>query len=209
MGFGILFIGYIFTVFDTGIMYIDSISSVFMQVLRFIGYGITCIGCFRLSRYIKKCSLAFSSALFLSILSALDTVFHCLTVYSSVSIPLPVRTVLFVLFAFVYAYFQFFLLKGLCDITEQTSLSKENKRSKALFNITMFFCLLNVVASTGILSPMADIRYVLYVIVTIANAYNIFTCYMWIGLPEPEEKEEQDGARVSEKEKKHDKKRKK
>lgn len=210
MGFGILFIGYLFTVFDTGILFIDSISVVFMQCLRLFGYAVVCIGCYKLSRYIKKFSVAFSSSLFLALLCVTDTVLHCLTVYGNVNIHVSLRTVIFVLYAFVYAYFHFYMLKGLCDITKETSLVKENKRSISLFNLTMMFCVLNLIASTGISETLTSVRYIIYVILTLANAYNVFTCYIWIGLPESEEDEtEKDTGELPKKEKKYDKKRKK
>ena len=65
MGFGILFLGYIFTVFDTGPLFIDSISSVFMQGFRLLGWLLVAVGSIKLSRYIKKFSYARTAAIFI------------------------------------------------------------------------------------------------------------------------------------------------
>lgn len=197
MGFGILFLGYIFTVFDTGTLFIDSISSVFMQGFRLLGWLLVAVGSFKLSRYIKKFSYARTAAAYLFSTSLGLTVHHILKVYFNVSIHVAVGTALLMLYAIGYFIFHFYALGGLSDITAEVGLEKENKRSKSLFVITMLFCAVNLVAYTGISEQVSSLRYILFCIVTVLNSYHIYTCYMWICLPK--DKELDDGKEAKEK----------
>lgn len=190
MGFGLLFLGYLFTVFDTGIMYIDSISVVFMQALRLFGWVIAFIGCVKLSKYVPKMKNASMCAVSLAIASAFDTVLHCATTYGKINIPTSLRTIIFVLYALFYFAFHFYMIGGLCDVTSSTGLVKENKRSKLLFYVCMFFSAVNLVACLGLWDALISLRYLMFVVITLAVSFHLFTCYMWIGLPEPEENED-------------------
>ncbi len=193
MGFGLLFLGYVFTVFDTGILYIDSIAVVFMQVFRAFGWAVAFFGCLKLSAYIQKMKTACMCTACLGILSVADTVLHCITTYGGISVDTALRTVVFVLYALFYFAFHFYMLGGLCDITLSTGLVKENKRSKTLFSVSMFFCAVNLVSCLGLWDALISLRYLLFVAVTLVIAFHIFTCYMWIGLPEEEKGENDDG----------------
>lgn len=183
MGFGILFLGYIFTVFDTGILYIDSISVVFMKALAIIGWLLVTVGCKKLSAYIEKFYMAYVSSSSLFILSTADVTCHCLLTYGGIEVSTVLRTVIYMLYALVYCAFHFYTLGGLKDVTADTGLEKENKRAKKLFYVTMFFCMVNIVSYLGLSDELTAVRYLLFVIVTVMNAAFIYTCYMWICLP--------------------------
>lgn len=198
MGFGLLFLGYIFTVFDTGILFIDSISAVFMQGFRILGWLLVTGGSFKLSCYINKFFYARAAAAGLFSLSLADTVCHIMTVYLDIPISVYIRTVIFMLYAMAYFMFHFYALGGLCDITAEVGLEKENKRAKKMFLITMVFCAVNLVSYIGISDILTSARYVLFVFVTVLNAFLIYTCYMWICLPKDKEVSQQ----ASQKEKK-------
>ncbi len=192
MGFGLLFLGYIFTVFDTGILFIDSISAVFMQCFRIFGWILITAGSFKLSRYINKFFYARMAAATLFSLSLADTACHIMTVYCGVSISVYIRTAIFMLYAMAYFLFHYYALGGLCDITAEVGLEKENKRAKKMFVVTMIFCAVNLVSYIGISDILTSARYILFVIVTAANAFLIYTCYMWICLPKDKELAEED-----------------
>lgn len=184
MGFGILFLGYIFTVFDTGILFIDSISSVFMQAFRLLGWFLVAIGSYKLSHYIDKFYYARIAAVSLVSICLADTACHVMTVYLSTPIAVWLRTAIFILYAAAYFLFHYYSFGGFADVTADTGLEKENKRAKKLFVANMVFCAVNLVAYTGISELLTSARYVLFLLMTVINAAFIYTCYMWICLPE-------------------------
>ncbi len=189
MGFGILFLGYIFTVFDTGILFIDSISVVFMQGLRLFGWILVTAGSFKLSRYIGKFHYARMASASLFSLSLIDSVCHIMTVYFDTPVSVLVRTVIFMMYAMAYFMFHFYALGGLCDITAEVGLEKENKRAKKLFLLSMAFCAVNFVAYIGLSDALTSIRYILFLIITVLISAFIYTCYMWICLPDENEED--------------------
>ncbi len=189
MGFGILFLGYIFTVFDTGILFIDSISVVFMQGLRLFGWFLVTFGSFKLSRYISKFYPARIASTSLFSISLADSACHIATVYFDIPVPAFLRTLVFMTYATSYFIFHFNALKGLCDITADVGLEKENKRAKKLFVLSMSFCAVNFVAYIGLSDALTSIRYILFLIITVLISAFIYTCYMWICLPDENEED--------------------
>ena len=184
MGFGILFLGYIFTVFDTGILFIDSISVVFMKALSILGWIIVTVGCGKLSKYIEKFYMAKAASATLFILSAGDVVCHCLVTYKGIEISIVLRTVIYLLYAMTYFLFHFYLFGALKDVTADTGLEKENKKAKKLFYLNTVFCAVNFVSYLGISDTLTAVRYLFFIFITVVNAAFIYTCYMWICLPE-------------------------
>ncbi len=187
MGFGILFTGFIFTVFDAGTMYADSLSYLFMIGLCFIGWTVASAGCVRLKSYLPKMrDASFCSALLAAF--TLCRLAICTLKHFDPSAPqflTRTASVLSVLCALTYGAFMFFALTSIRRICNETELPKLARRAERMRTVMMVFSSFDVVASLqlptigDILSP---IRFIFYVITVLMNAGLIFKCYMLICL---------------------------
>lgn len=187
MGFGILFIGFIFTVFDAGTLYADSLSYLFMIGLCFIGWVVTAAGCSKLKTYLPKMKNASLCASTLAALTLCRLVIYGLRYLNSAAptILTRVASVLTVLCALVYGIFMFFSLTALGRICAETELPKLSRRADRMRLVMMVFSSFDVVASLQLPNVgdyLSPIRFIFYVITVLINAQLIFRCYMWICL---------------------------
>lgn len=188
MGFGISFIGYLFTVFDMGNLAENSLSMIITQILTVIGYLILLIGLDRLGRYIKMEVWAKYTFCGMSLAALMNLVVQTLwyTGHASDKLMADIRSVLALLLSLFYAVFHWFFIKGLQNVAEETECISVKGKAKLSFVATSVFSALNVVANLPIagLEALMAPRYVLFILVTVINAVTLFSAYMWICLPD-------------------------
>lgn len=189
MGFGIIFIGYLFTVFDMGNLAENTLSMIITQLLCLIGYAILLYGLDKFAQYVKFASWA-KGVLLTIIPAALCNVTVQALWYTGVigdTAMANVRSMLAILLACLYAAFHWFFIKALDAVADETDCISVKRKAKISLAATSVFSALNIVANLPILG-MTDIlaapRYMLFIAVTIINAITIFSAYMWICLPD-------------------------
>lgn len=186
MGFGILFTGFIFTVFDLGTMYADTLSYLFMVGLCVLGWCIVCGGAYKLGAYIPELKRASVISAFSALLMLVRLVIYILK-RGGVESALLIRTasILGILCALLYAAFMFYMLTGLRSIAKQTELERLAVRAERLRGFLVVFSALDIVSSLQIpvvCDYISPVRYLVYVVFELLVAQLIFRCYMWICL---------------------------
>ncbi len=189
MGFGILFIGYIFTVFDMGAMFSDALGYLFMLGLLTVGWCVTAIGCFKLKKYIRIHEYAFSCSVCLSVMSAIRLVGYSLLKFDmgQRGVIITVLSGVNVFSALTLGAFFYFLLTGLSDICKETELGAMSKKALRLRASALVFSALDVLSCFELgaaAASMRSVRFVYYVVLVCLVAFFIFRCYMLICLPE-------------------------
>lgn len=189
MGFGITFIGYLFTVFDMGFLVNNTLSVLVTQILTLLGYTVMLVGVDKLSVYIRRMRWAKAALYALIPCACVNLATQALWYTDAISDEsmAAVRGVVFILLALLYAALHYFFLFGLLDIAKETDCPKVERKVRISLSFTAVFAFLNLIASlqiSGLNDILAAPRYMLYVIITLINAATIFSAYMWICLEE-------------------------
>ncbi len=191
MGFGILFIGYIFTVFDMGAMYSDSLGYLFMLGLLTLGWTVTSAGCYKLKRYISAHSRAFTCSVCMSILAAVRLLGYillkCNVSFAGLNETLGAVNILSAVSLGLFFWFFYTGISSICTETELPKLSKRAIRyrgSALVFSVLDIASCLNLNFADGLAASLQQVRYLYYIILFFLTASLIFKCYMMICLPE-------------------------
>ena len=186
MGFGIIFIGYLFTVFDLGFIVNEALLVFFCKVLCVIGYTVLIFGLRKFALYSKYAKYALFGAVLLDAAMILDTVIQGLWGFGAMaeSVMVGVRTYSFTVNAVLFALTQVMLMFAVFDMGRQTECEKVRKNGIRSVAATAAFCIINIAASLPIsLGNIFDIiRYALFIVVTVINAITLYSAYRYICL---------------------------
>ena len=193
MGFGLIFLGYIFTVFDMGFMVNEALSVFVCKILCCAGYGLLIAGLIKFSRYSQTAKRALFAFIVQLILHTGDAAVQGLWHFGAADDRLmaDIMTWLFPLIAAFYALSHILLFFALRQTAKETECPKVEKRAVSSISLTAAFCILNIALALPFSFPdyMTVIRYALFLIVTAANAVALYSAYMWICLDTDLEKE--------------------
>ncbi len=189
MGFGILFIGYIFTLFDTGPIFSDALGYLFMLGLSVLGWTITSVGLFKLKKYISAHERAFSCSVSMILISLIR-----LTAYTLLKLNIllggftaGIITSGNIFSAVMLGAFFRFLLTGISQISLETELPAYSKSALKLRTSALVFTALDIVSCINlgkVTESLSSVRFLYYIVLVILVAASIFKCYMRICLPE-------------------------
>lgn len=193
MGFGLIFLGYIFTVFDMGFMVNEALSVFVCKILCCCGYALLIAGLVRFSRYSQTAKRALFAFIVQLILHTGDAAVQGLWHFGALdpSVMADVRTWLFPAIAAFYALANILLFLALRQTAKETECPKVEKRAVRSISVTAAYCILNVALALPFSFPdyMTLIRYAIFLAVTAVNAVTVYTAYMWICLDTDLEKE--------------------
>lgn len=186
MGFGIIFTGYLFTIFDLGFIVNEALLVFFCKVLCVIGYTVLIFGLRKFALYSKYAKYALFGAVLLDAAMILDTVIQGLWGFGAMaeSVMVGVRTYSFTVNAVLFALTQVMLMFAVFDMGRQTECEKVRKNGIRSVAATAAFCIINITASLPIsLGNIFDIiRYALFIVVTVINAVTLYSAYRYICL---------------------------
>ncbi|MBQ7699844.1 MAG: hypothetical protein IJT49_05830 [Clostridia bacterium] len=186
MGFGIIFTGYLFTIFDLGFIVNEALLVFFCKVLCVIGYTVLIFGLRKFALYSKYAKYALFGAVLLDAAMIFDTVIQGLWGFGAMaeSVMVGVRTYSFTVNAVLFALTQVMLMFAVFDMGRQTECEKVRKNGIRSVAATAAFCIINITASLPIsLGNIFDIiRYALFIVVTVINAVTLYSAYRYICL---------------------------
>ena len=186
MGFGIIFTGYLFTVFDTGFIVNEALLVFFCKILCVIGYTVLLFGLYKFSRYSQFAKYSFYATLALDLAMTFEAVIQGLWFFKIMSeqTMVNIRFYLFTVIAVLFALSQVLLFYAVFDMGRQTECGKVKKRGMRSVAATGAFCIVNIAASLPVKlgDVFAVIRYGLFIILTIMNAVTLYTAYRYICL---------------------------
>lgn len=200
MGFGLIFLGYIFTVFDMGFIVNEALSVFVCDILCCTGYALIVAGLSRYSKYSGTAKLALTA---FSVQLALHTgaaAVQGLWHFGAMGEQLMARimTWLFPLIAVFYALSHILLFLALRKTAKETECPKVETRAVSSISLTAAFCILNIALALPFAFPdyMSLIRYGLFLVITAVNAVTVYSAYMWICLDTDLEKEKAEAAKT-------------
>ncbi len=189
MGFGILFIGYIFTLFDTGPIFSDALGYLFMLGLSTLGWAITSAGLFKLKKYISAHQRAFSCSITMMLITLIR-----LTAYTLLKLNIPlggltasIITSGNIFSAVMLGTFFWFFFTGISQISLETELPSYSKNALKLRTAALVFAVLDLISCINlgsITQSFVSVRFLYYIVLVALTAAAIFKCYMRICLPE-------------------------
>lgn len=186
MGFGIIFIGYLFTIFDLGFIVNEALLVFFCKVLCVIGYTVLILGLRKFAVYSKYAKYALFGAVLLDAAMISDAVIQGLWSFGAMaeSVMVGIRTYTFTVNAALFALTQIMLMFAIFDMGRQTECEKVRKNGIRSVAATAAFCIINIAASLPIsLGNIFDIiRYALFIVVTVINAITLYSAYRYICL---------------------------
>jgi len=186
MGFGIIFIGYLFTVFDMGFIVNEALLVFVCKILTVIGYTVLLFGLYKFSRYSQFAKYSFYATVALDAAMIFEAVIQGLWFFKIMSeqTMVNIRFYLFTVIAVLFALSQVLLFYAVFDMGRQTECEKVRKNGIRSVAATGAFCILNIAASLPIaLGNIIDfIRYALFVVVTVINAVTLYSAYRYICL---------------------------
>lgn len=186
MGFGIIFIGYLFTVFDLGFIVKETLLVFFCKVLCVIGYTVLILGLRKFAVYSKYAKYALFGAVLLDAAMILDAVIQGLWSFGAIaeSVMGGIRTYTFTVNAALFALTQVLLMYAVFDMGRQTECEKVKKNGIRSVAATAAFCIVNITASLPLkFGDVFDvIRYALFIVVTVINAVTLYSAYRYICL---------------------------
>lgn len=186
MGFGIIFTGYLFTIFDLGFIVNEALLVFVCKILCVIGYTVLIIGLCKFARYSKyaKYSLFFAAALDLAMV--FDAVIQGLWSLGAMkdSVMTGIRTYSFTVYAALFSLVHILLMFSIFDMGRQTECEKVKKNGIRSVAATAAYCIVHVVCSLPIsLGNVFDvIRYALFIVVIIINSVTLYSAYRYICL---------------------------
>ena len=186
MGFGIIFIGYIFTVFDMGFIVNEALLVLVCKILCLIGYVVMTLGIRKYSRYSRYAAYSLFASAALTVLMLGEAVIQALwfSKIMSQSVMTGIRTYLFTVIAVAYAACHVTLMFAIYDTGRETECEKVKKAGIRSVAATAAFCIVNIADSLPLSlgGAFSVIRYALFVILTLINAHTVYTAYRYICL---------------------------
>lgn len=186
MGFGIIFTGYLFTVFDLGFIVNEALLVFFCKILCVIGYTVLIFGLRKFAAYSKYAKYAMFGAVLLDLAMIFDALIQGLWSYGGMneSLMVGIRTYSFTVNAVLFALTQVLLMYAVFDMGRQTECEKVKKNGIRSVAATAAFCIVNITASLPVkFGDVFDvIRYALFIVVTVINAVTLYSAYRYICL---------------------------
>ena len=186
MGFGIIFIGYLFTIFDLGFIVNEALLVFFCKILCVIGYTVLIPGLRKFAQYSAYAKYSLYSAFALDIAMIFDAVLQGLWGFGVIdkSVMVSIRTYSFTVNAVLFALVHVLLMYAIFDMGKQTECEKVRKNGIRSVSATAAFCLVNIAASLPISlgNVFEIIRYALFIILIIVNSVTLYSAYRYICL---------------------------
>ena len=186
MGFGLLFIGYLFTVFDLGFTVNEALLVLVCKILCFCGYVVLTAGLRKYSLYSKYAKYSLIAAAALTAVMFGEAVIQGLWFSGVMSqkVMADIRTYLFTVIAVLYAAAHVTLMFAICDTGRETECEKVRKCGIRSTAATAAFCIVNIAASLPVSlgEAFSVIRYALFIVITLMNAHTVYTAYRYICL---------------------------
>jgi hypothetical protein len=186
MGFGIIFIGYLFTIFDLGFIVNEALLVFFCKVLCVIGYTVLILGLCKFAVYSKYAKYTLFGAVVLDLAMIFDAVIQGLWTFKAMdeSVMVGIRTYSFTVNAVLFALVHVLLMFAVFDMGRQTECEKVRKNGIRSVSATAAFCIVNIAGSLPLsFGNIFDIvRYALFIIVIIINAVTLYSAYKYICL---------------------------
>ncbi|MBO4265497.1 MAG: hypothetical protein J5922_05410 [Clostridia bacterium] len=182
MGFGLLFVGYLF-LFNFPLHNFFGIDS----IPDLIGYVVMCVGIFKLSNYIDKFKAAkpiiFPMIVFASARSAISVLS-----YLDFDVPAALCDVLWTVEAVLIILLHYVILEGIFDIAKETELKKISIRAKrneiCLAIYALSLAVIKLFATAAVFwSWVKTVTLLFGIWLILLCAMLIFSSYMWICLP--------------------------
>ena len=193
MGFGLIFIGYIFTVFDMDFIVNEALSVFVCKILCVCGYAVLMIGLGKYARYSSDAKRSLAAFAVLTALQTGDAVIQGLWHFGAIGSETManIRVFLFPAIAVCYAVSHVYLFLALRKTASETECARVFKKAIRSVALTGAFCILNTAASLplNLGDVISIVRYALFIVVTAVNATTIYSAYMWICLDTDLEKE--------------------
>lgn len=186
MGFGIIFTGYLFTIFDLGFIVNEALLVFVCKILCVIGYTVLIFGLRKFAVYSKyaKYTLYFAAALDAAMI--FDAVIQGLWSFGvmETGVMTGIRTYSFTVYAVLFAFVHVLLMFAVFDMGRQTECEKVRKNGIRSVAATAAYSLAHVVGSLPIaLGNAFDvIRYALFIAVIIINSVTLYSAYRYICL---------------------------
>jgi hypothetical protein len=186
MGFGIIFIGYLFTIFDLGFIVNEALLVFFCKVLCVIGYTVLILGLCKFAVYSKYAKYTLFGAVVLDLAMIFDAVIQGLWTFKAMdeSVMVGIRTYSFTVNAVLFALVHVLLMFAVFDMGRQTECEKVRKNGIRSVSATAAFCIVNIAGSLPLsFGNIFDIiRYALFITVIIINAVTLYSAYKYICL---------------------------
>ena len=185
MGFGIIFIGYLFTVFDMGFIVNKALLVFVCKILCVVGYTVLLFGLYRFGRYSEHAKRAFYASAFLDLCMVSEAVLQGLWFFGAAGDQTVsgIRTYTFTVNAVAFALAQVLLMYAVFDIGKQTECDKVRKNGIRSVAATAAFCIINIASSFLKFGDFFDVlRYVLFIVLFFINAVTLYSAYRYICL---------------------------
>ncbi|MBR4255841.1 MAG: hypothetical protein IKQ18_01655 [Clostridia bacterium] len=186
MGFGIIFIGYLFTVFDTGFIVNEALLVFVCKILTVIGYTVLIFGLSKFSKYSTFAKYSYYGAFALDAAMIFEAVIQGLWFFKIMDekTMVGIRFYSFTVIAVLFALVHILLMYAVFDMGRQTECEKVRKRGVRSVAATAAFCIMNIAASlpVNLGDIFAIIRYGLFIVLIILNATTLYTAYKYICL---------------------------
>lgn len=186
MGFGIIFIGYLFTIFDLGFIVNEALLVFFCKVLCVIGYTVLIFGLRKFAVYSKYGRYTLLGAAVLDLAMVFDAVIQGMWTFGAIgeNIMVAIRTYSFTVNAVLFAFVHVLLMFAIFDMGRQTECEKVRKNGIRSVSATAAFSIVNIAGSLPVsFGNVFDIiRYVLFIIVIFINAVTLYSAYKYICL---------------------------
>ena len=186
MGFGIIFIGYLFTVFDLGFIVNEALLVFFCKVLCVIGYTVLILGLRKFAQYSNYAKYSLFSAIALDAAMLFDAAIQGLWTFKAMeeNVMVSIRTYSFTVNAVLFALVHVLLMFAIIDMGRQTECEKVKKNGIRSVAATAALCIVNIAGSLPIVfgNVFDIIRYALFIIVIIINSVTVYSAYRYICL---------------------------
>ncbi|MBO4422200.1 MAG: hypothetical protein J5879_02085 [Clostridia bacterium] len=186
MGFGLIFIGYLFTVFDTAFIVNDSLLLFAARIMCLFGYAVLLFGLRKYARYSVWAKYSMIGCSLMCAFMAAEAVLQGLWHFGACGDALMygIRRVTFPMIAAVFAAAQITLMYAIFDTGRETECDKVKKAGIRSVAATAAFCLINFAAALpfSLGAAFDAVRYGLFVALTIMNAVTVYTAYRYICL---------------------------
>ena len=185
MGFGIIFTGYLFTIFDLLFIVHEGLLVFFCKLLCVIGYTVLLIGLRKFAVYSRYAKYALYGTVLLDAAMIFDAVVQGLwgSGVMDEATMAGIRTYSYTVNAVLFAFAQVMLMFAIFDIGRETECDKVKKNGIRSVAATAAFCLINITATIIKFGSIFDIiHYSLFLIVTAINAVTLYSAYRYICL---------------------------
>lgn len=186
MGFGIIFTGYLFTVFDLGFIVNEALAVFVCKILCVIGYTTLIFGLRKFAIYSNYAKYALFAAVLYDAVMIFDCVVQGLWSFGAMeqSVMANIRTYSHPVNAVLFALVQVTLMYAIFDMGRQTECDKVRKNGIRSVAAASVYCIVNIVLSFPIsLGGFFDaIWYGLFIVITFINAATLYSAYKYICL---------------------------